>query len=83
MGQCTALDGEYYTPPISQTKVNRVSKVGAPPGLPIFLGQEPVLVTEGSIDQWLFQVEGALATHTEEAVRSAMIGELPMNCWNS
>ena len=29
--------------------------------------------TEGSIDQWLFQVEGALATHSEEAVRSAVI----------
>ena len=31
---------------------------------------------EGSIDQWLFQVEGALATHTEEAVRSAVIGSV-------
>ena len=41
-----------------------------------FLGQEPVLSTEGSIDQWLFQVEGALATHTEEAVRSAVIGSV-------
>ena len=28
---------------------------------------------ERSTDQWLFQVEGALATHTEEAVRSAVI----------
>ena len=28
---------------------------------------------EGSIDQWLFWVEGALATHTEEAVISAVI----------
>ena len=32
--------------------------------------------TEGSIDQWLFQVEGALATHTKEAVRSAVIGSV-------
>ena len=32
--------------------------------------------TEGLIDQWLFQVEGALATHTEEAVRSAVIGSV-------
>ena len=32
--------------------------------------------TEGSIDQWLFQVEGALATHTEEAVRSPVIGSV-------
>ena len=50
-----------------------MSKLSAPPNLPIFLGQEPVPSTEGSMDQWLFQVEGALATHTEEAVRSAVI----------
>ena len=57
-------------------KVNRVSKLGALPSLPIFLGEEPVPATEGSIDQWLFQVEGALATHTEESVRSAVIGSV-------
>ena len=72
-GSMPALDGEYYTPPVSQVKVNRVSKLGAPPSLPIFSGQEPVPVTEGSIDHWLFHVEGALATHTEEVVRSAVI----------
>ena len=32
--------------------------------------------TEGSIDQWLFQVEGALANYMEEAVRSAVIGSV-------
>ena len=58
-GSMPALDGEYYTPPVSQTKVNRMSKLGAPASLPIFLGQEPVSVMEGSIDQWLFQVEGS------------------------
>ena len=31
---------------------------------------------EGSIHQWLFQVGGALATHTEEAVRSAVVGSV-------
>ena len=50
--------------------------MSAPPNLPIFLGQEPVPRTEGSIDQWLFQVEGALATHTEEVARSAVIGSV-------
>ena len=30
-GSMPALDGEYYTPPVSQMKVNRVSKLGAPP----------------------------------------------------
>ena len=68
-GSMPALDGKYYTPPVSQVK----SKLSALPNLPIFSGQEPVSSTEESIDQWLFQVEGALATHTEEAVRSAVI----------
>ena len=75
-GSMPALDGEYYTPTVSQLKVNQVSKLSAPPSLPIFSGQEPVPTMEGSIDQWLFQVEGALATHTEEAVRSAVIGSV-------
>ena len=61
---------------MSQVKVNRVSKLSAPPNLPIFLGQEPVPAMEGSIYQRLFQVEGALATHAEEAVRSAVIGSV-------
>ena len=75
-GSMLALEGEYYTPPASQMRVNRPSKLSAPPDLPIFLGQEPVPSTEGSIDQWLFQIEGALATHREEAVRSAVIGSV-------
>ena len=73
-GSMPALEGEYYTPPVSQIKVNRPGKLSASPNLPIFSGQELVPSTEGSIDQWLFQVEGALATHTEEALRSAVIG---------
>ena len=53
-----------------------MTKLSAPLNLPIFLGQELVPNMEGSKDQWLFQVEGALATHTEEAVRSAVIGSV-------
>ena len=68
-----ALEGEYYTPPVSQMRVRTSSKLSAPLNLPIFLGQEPVPSMEGSIDQWLFQVEGVLETHTEEAVRSARV----------
>ena len=75
-GSILALEGEFYTPPVSQIKVNKPGKLSAPPNLPVFLGQEPVPSTEGSIDEWLFQVEGALATHTEEAVRSAVIGSV-------
>ena len=75
-GSVPALEGEYYTPPVSQMRVNTSSKLSAPPNQPTFLGQELVPSTEGSIDQWLFQVEGTLATHTEEAVRSAVIGSV-------
>ena len=75
-GSMPALDGVYYTPPLSWVKVSQASKLSAPPNLPIFSGQEPVPRTEGFIDQWLSQVEGALATHTEEAVRSAVIGSV-------
>ena len=81
-GSLPALEGEYYTPPASQMRGNRTRKLSAPPNLPIFSGQHPVPSTEGSIDQWLFQVEAALATHTEEAVRSAVMGwleEQPVN----
>ena len=35
-GSMPALEGEYYTPPVCQIKVNRVSKLSAPPNLPIF-----------------------------------------------
>ena len=73
-GSIPVIEGEYYTPPVSQMKMNKSSKLSAPPNLPIFSGQEPILSTKRSINQWLFQVEGALATHTEEAVRSAVIG---------
>ena len=72
-GYIPALEGKYYTPPVSQIKVNKPGKLNAPPNLAIFSGQEPVPSIEESIDQWLFQVEGTLATHTEEAVRSAVI----------
>ena len=63
------LEGQYFTPSVSQTRRAYPSKLSPPPNLPKFLGQEPVPSTEGSIDQWLFQVEGTLATHTEEAVQ--------------
>ena len=68
------LEVEYYTPAVIQTRTADPSKLSCPPNLPTFLGQKPVPSAEGSLDQWLFQVEGTLVTHTEEAVQSAMIG---------
>ena len=75
-GSIPVIEGEYYTPSVSPMKMNKPGKLSAPPNLPIFSGPEPVSRTKGSMDQWLFQVEGALATHTEEAVRSAVIGSV-------
>ena len=75
-GSVPFLEGEYYTTDVSQTRIATPSKLSAPPNLPTFSGQEPVPSTEGSIDQWFFQVEGTLVIHTEEAVRSAVIGSV-------
>ena len=54
-GSTPLIEGEYYTPPLSQMKMNKSSKLSAPPNLPIFSGQELVPSTEGSINQWLFK----------------------------
>ena len=70
------IDGEFHTPPVSQARIAIHVKLNNTPNLPTFLGQEPVPSTEGSIHQWLFQMEGALATHMEEVVRSAVIGSV-------
>ena len=42
--------GRVLYPPASQTRVGHPNKLSIPPTLPIFLGQEPVPSTEGSID---------------------------------
>ena len=49
------------------------SKLMKPPDLPLFLGVEPVPKDEGSFEQWLFQVQGAMDSHCEEAVRFAIV----------
>ena len=40
-GSVPALQGEYYTSPVSQMRMNTPSKLSVPPNLPTFLGQEP------------------------------------------
>ena len=67
---------ECSTPPVSQTRITIPIKLGTTPNLPTFSRQEPVPSMEGSINQWLFHVEGALATHMEKVVRSAVIGSV-------
>ena len=72
-GSIPVIEGEYYTPPVSQMKMNKSSKLSAPSNLPIFSGQESVPSNKGSIDLWFFSSKKVLATHMEEAVRSAVI----------
>ena len=51
-------------------------KISKPPQIYIFSGQKPVPKEEGNHDQWEFQVRGAIATHTENSVRAAIINSL-------
>ena len=47
-----------------------------PPALPYFSGTTPTPWEEGTFDQWHFQVQGYLTTHTERALRTALIGSV-------
>ena len=51
-------------------------KISKPPQICIFSGQEPVPKDEGNYNQWEFQVRGAIATHTKNSVRAAIINSL-------
>ena len=51
-------------------------KISKPPQICIFSGQEPVPKDKGNYDQWEFQVRGAIATHTENSVRAAIMNSL-------
>ena len=46
-GSILVLEGEYYTPPASQMKVNKPGKLSAPPNLPIFCRQNQYQVQKG------------------------------------
>ena len=51
-------------------------KISKPPQVCTFSGQDPVPKEEGNYDQWEFQVRGAIATHTENSVRAAIVNSL-------
>ena len=48
-GSIPVIEGEYYTPPVSQMKMNKPGKLSVPPNLPIFSGQELVPSTEDQL----------------------------------
>ena len=37
-GSIPVIEREYYTPPVNHMKMNKSSKLSAPPNLPIFSG---------------------------------------------
>ena len=37
-GSVPLIEGEYYTPPVSQMKMNKSNKLSGPPNLSIFSG---------------------------------------------
>ena len=47
-----------------------------PPALPYFSGTTPTPQEEGTFDQWHFQVQGYLTTHTERALWTSLIGSV-------
>ena len=52
------------------------TKIAKPPQVCTFSGQDPVPKEEGNYDQWEFQVRGAIATHTKNSVRAAIVNSL-------
>ena len=66
------LEKEIQSPQINKTQ-NMTNKLMKPPDLPLFCGVKPVSREEGSFDQWMFQVQGALNSHSEEVIRSTIV----------
>ena len=63
---------------ITMTVVSTQSemRISEPLQICIFSRQEPVQKEEGNYDQWEFQVRSAMAMHTENSVRVAIVNSL-------
>ena len=61
---------------MSSIKETGETKISKPPQVCTFSGQDPVPKEEGNYDQCEFQVRGAIATHTENSVRAAIVNSL-------
>ena len=73
--------GHHPHRPESTTTMTVVStqsemRISKPSQICIFSGQEPVPKEEGNYDQWEFQVRGAMATHTKNSMRAAIVNSL-------
>ena len=65
-----------FTTTMTTVSTQSEMRISKPPQICIFSGQEPVLKEEGNYDQWEFQVRGAMATHTKNSVRAAIVNSL-------
>ena len=54
-GSMPALDGKYYTPPVSQVRVSQMSKLSAPPNLSTFQGRNQYLVQKDPLTNGSFR----------------------------
>ena len=61
---------------IPQASSRDECKIEKPPQICIFSGSDPIPKDEGSYEQWEFQVRGAMATHTKNSVRAAIVNSL-------
>ena len=66
------MEKEIQSPQVDKAH-SVTNKLMKPPDLPLFSGAEPVPREEGSFDQWMFQVQGALNSCSKEAIRSATV----------
>ena len=67
------VEDQQVTP---QTPGRDEHKIEKPPQICIFSGSDPIPKDEGSYEQWEFQVRGAMATHTKNSVRAAIVNSL-------
>ena len=67
---------EQETNPVVTPVATLWPKVRKPPELPYFSGADPVPREEGSFEQWIFQVRGSSANHTQDAIRSGVVNSV-------
>ena len=75
-GVTPTTNAPYGMAPRLDEKGNVVYKLSNAPDLPNFSGTEPVPREEGSFEQWIFQVKGSQAQHTEDVIRSGIINSV-------
>ena len=69
----------HFSPPGPNNLVTPApthSGLKEPPKFPIFSGTDPPSKDETSYDQWVFQVRGAIISHSVAVVRSGIVNSV-------